>query len=97
MFTTGTDEHGQKVELNANKAGKEPKAYVEEIVENFKKLANQMLIVPFKIVDEVHNKEYMMKYRVGFLGCDQNEKKEVFPVMGWIVSPSTQEERDSIL
>ena len=83
----------------ADEYTKEIKPFMEESikVENFKKLANQMLIVPFKIVDGVHNKEYMMKYRVGFLGCDQNKKKEVFPVMGWIVSPSTQEERDSIL
>ena len=64
-------------------------------VADFDRLANQMLIVPFKIIGR--DKEYMMKYRVGFLGCDQNEKKEVFPVMGWIVSPSTQEDRDSIL
>lgn len=38
MFTTGTDEHGQKIELNAAKVGKEPKAYVDEIVKDFKKL-----------------------------------------------------------
>jgi len=38
-----------------------------------------------------------MKYKVGFVGCDQNEKHEVAPVQGWFVSPSTQEERDSIL
>ena len=66
-------------------------------VENFKKLANQMLIVPFKVVDLVHKKEYLMKYKVGFVGCDQNEKKEVLPVQGWLVSPSTEKERDSIL
>ena len=66
-------------------------------VENFKKLANQMLIVPFKVIDLVHKKEYLMKYKVGFVGCDQNEKKEVFPIQGWLVSPSTEEERDSIL
>ena len=66
-------------------------------VENFRKLANQMLIVPFKIIDDVHKKEYLMKYKVGFVGCDQNDKKEVYPIQGWLVSPSTQEERDSIL
>ena len=38
-----------------------------------------------------------MKYQVGFIGCDQNEKKEVSPVQGWIVSPSSEEERKSIL
>ena len=65
-------------------------------VEDFKKLANQMLIVPFKIIDSVHKKEYLMKYKVGFFGCDQNEKKEVFPIQGWIVSPSTEMENNSI-
>ena len=38
MFTTGTDEHGQKIELNAAAAGKTPKAYVDDIVKDFKKL-----------------------------------------------------------
>ena len=46
-------------------------------VKEFKKLANQMLIVPFTIEDRVHNKTYLMKYKVGFVGCDQNDKKEV--------------------
>ena len=66
-------------------------------VKDFKKLANQMLIVPFKIEDLVHKKEYDMKYKVGFVGCDQNEKYEVSPVQGWFVSPSTKDERESIL
>ena len=61
------------------------------------KLAYQMLIVPFKIVDEVHKKTYLMKYKVGFVGCDQNDKNEVYPIQGWIVSPSTQKDRESIL
>ncbi len=56
-----------------------------------------MLIVPFKILDLVHNKEYLMKYKVGFAGCEQNDKNEVFPIQGWFVSPSTKEERESIL
>ncbi len=38
MFTTGTDEHGQKIEINASKANKEPQIYVDEIVKDFKKL-----------------------------------------------------------
>ncbi len=38
MFLTGTDEHGQKIEKNANDAGVEPKKYVDDIVENFKRL-----------------------------------------------------------
>ena len=66
-------------------------------VEDFVRLANQMLIVPFTIYEEITKKEYLMKYKVGFIGCDQNDEKEVFPVQGWLVSPSTEEERDSIL
>jgi len=31
FFQTGTDEHGQKIEGKAKEAGKEPKAYVDEI------------------------------------------------------------------
>ena len=56
-----------------------------------------MLIAPFTIIDKVHNKQYEMQYNVGFVGCDQNEKNEVIPVQGWIVSPSSKADRDSIL
>ena len=66
-------------------------------VEDFKKLTNQMLIVPFKVVSTVENKEWLMKYKVGFFGCEQNDKSEIIPVQGWFVSPSTKEERESIL
>ncbi|MBR5387150.1 MAG: methionine--tRNA ligase [Clostridiales bacterium] len=38
MFLTGTDEHGQKIEKKAQELGTTPKAYVDEIVANFKKL-----------------------------------------------------------
>ena len=66
-------------------------------VESFKKLANQMLIVPFKVKSTVINKEWLMKYKVGFFGYEQNDKNEIIPTQGWIVSPSTKEERESIL
>ena len=79
--------------------GDKIKRFMENMIKvvDFKKLANQMLIVPFKIIDMVHNKEYLMKYKVGFVGCDQNDKNEVYPVQGWLVSPSTEEERNSVL
>ena len=64
-------------------------------VKNFDKLAQQILNVPFLIVSE--NGSYKMKYRVGFIGCDQNERNEVFPVTGWIVCPETKEDEDRIL
>ena len=55
----------------------------------FKNLAKQKLIVPFKIID-INKKEYFMKYKVGFIGCNQNQNKEVYPVTGWIVSPNNK-------
>ena len=87
--------------LNKRKAEKgEIKKFIDDSlkVEDFKDLASQLLIVPFKIIEvKNNNKEYLMKYKVGFVGCDQNEYNEVFPVQGWIVSLSTKEERESIL
>ena len=38
MFLTGTDEHGAKIQQNAEKAGLTPQEYVDGIVANFKKL-----------------------------------------------------------
>ena len=52
-------------------------------INDFKLLANQILGVPFVIDDDVHKKKYYMNFKAGFVGCDQNENKEVFPVQGW--------------
>lgn len=38
MFLTGTDEHGQKIEKKAEELSVSPKKYVDDIVENFKRL-----------------------------------------------------------
>lgn len=38
FFMTGTDEHGQKIQEKAKLAGKQPKEYVDEIVQNAKDL-----------------------------------------------------------
>lgn len=37
-FLTGTDEHGQKIQRQAETAGKSPRVFVDEIVEGIKKL-----------------------------------------------------------
>ncbi|MDR1753642.1 MAG: methionine--tRNA ligase [Eubacterium sp.] len=42
MFSTGTDEHGMKIEGTAKKAGKTPKDFVDGIAEKFKKLWEYM-------------------------------------------------------
>jgi len=38
MFLTGMDEHGQKVEQNAQKNHKAPQVYVDEIAEDIKSI-----------------------------------------------------------
>ncbi|HAX92154.1 MAG TPA: methionine--tRNA ligase, partial [Rhodospirillaceae bacterium] len=42
MFLTGTDEHGQKVQKTAEKAGVEPKAFTDKVSQNFRDLAKSM-------------------------------------------------------
>jgi len=44
MFLTGTDEHGQKVAKTARAAGKEPKAFSDEIAALFKKMGAELNI-----------------------------------------------------
>jgi methionyl-tRNA synthetase len=43
-FLTGTDEHGQKVEQSAAKAGVEPQAFADRVSERFRQLAQFMRI-----------------------------------------------------
>ena len=42
LFLTGTDEHGQKVEKAAAKAGAEPQAFTDRVSANFRDLAKAM-------------------------------------------------------
>ncbi|MDF2096197.1 methionine--tRNA ligase [Aquibaculum arenosum] len=42
FFLTGTDEHGQKVEKSAQKAGEEPQAFTDRVSQNFRDLAAVM-------------------------------------------------------
>ncbi len=43
-FLTGTDEHGQKVEKSAAKAGVQPQAFVDEVSQSFRELCDTMNI-----------------------------------------------------
>lgn len=57
FFLTGTDEHGLKIEKKAAESGKDPKAYVDEIVADLKKLWKLMDIEYSKFIrttDEDH-------------------------------------------
>ena len=44
MFVTGTDEHGQKVERAARKAGLEPIAFVDRVSQSFRALFRELNI-----------------------------------------------------
>ena len=43
-----------------------------------------MVKVPIKIKNIKKNLEYIMEFKVGFVGCDQNYRNEFFPVHGWL-------------
>ena len=43
FFLTGTDEHGQKVELAAKKKGVKPSNFVDEVSQNFRNLLQCLL------------------------------------------------------
>ncbi len=59
FFTTGSDEHGQKIETKAKEVGTSPKEYVDGIVANIKKLW-KMLEIDYdafiRSTDEHHEK-----------------------------------------
>ena len=58
-FLTGTDEHGQKVEQSAAKAGVEPQVFADRVSERFRELAQFMRISndDFICTSEVRHKE----------------------------------------
>lgn len=72
FFLTGTDEHGKKLQEAAQKAGKQPKAFIDTIVPEFKEAWKKLNIhydrfirttdadheaVVQKILTKVHKKE----------------------------------------
>ena len=59
-FQTGTDEHGQKIELKAKEAGIEPKEYVDKVAAEVKRIWDMMDVTYDKFIrttDEYHVKQ----------------------------------------
>jgi methionyl-tRNA synthetase len=68
-FSTGTDEHGRKIEKSAEKVNKKPQEFVDEISKNFKEIS-KVLNISYndfirttekrhkKVVQEIFNKIY---------------------------------------
>ena len=59
-FQTGTDEHGQKIELKAKEAGIEPKEYVDKVSAEVKRIWDMMDVTYDKFIrttDKYHEKQ----------------------------------------
>ncbi len=74
FFLTGTDEHGQKIQESAEKAGKNPKNFVDEIAKKFEnafKLANVSNDNFIRTTDKFHEEEVKKilndLYKKGFI------------------------------
>ncbi len=63
IFQTGTDEHGEKIELKAKELGKNPQEYVDEVAFEVKRLCDQMNISYDKFVrtTDKHHEEVVSK------------------------------------
>ena len=66
FFQTGTDEHGQKIELKAQDAGVTPKEFVDEVAGIIKGLCDQLNISYDKFIrttDEYHEKQIQKMFK----------------------------------
>ena len=65
-FQTGTDEHGEKIELKAKEQGKTPKQFVDEVAKEIKRIWDIMDTSYDKFVrttDEAHEKQVQKIFR----------------------------------
>ena len=65
-FQTGTDEHGQKIELKAQEAGKTPKEFVDGIAAQVKEIADMMNTSYdyfIRTTDDYHEKQVQKMFK----------------------------------
>ena len=65
-FQTGTDEHGQKIELKAQEAGKSPKEFVDGIAAQVKEIADMMNTSYdyfIRTTDDYHEKQVQKMFK----------------------------------
>ncbi len=65
-FQTGTDEHGQKIELKAKDAGMEPKAFVDGVAAQVKEIADMMNTSYdyfIRTTDDYHEKQVQKMFK----------------------------------
>ena len=86
MFLTGTDEHGQKIELKAAQEGVTPKQYVDRIVAGFQDLWKLLNISNDRFIrttDDYHEKAVQKIFRTLY------DKGEIYKgkYEGWYCTP----------
>ena len=86
MFLTGTDEHGQKIEIEASKKGVTPKEYLDKIVKEFTDLWKLLNISNDKFIrttDDYHQKAVQKIFRKLY------DKGEIYKgkYKGWYCTP----------
>lgn len=86
MFLTGTDEHGQKIELSAAKEGVTPKEYVDKIVAEFRELWKLLEITNDKFIrttDDYHERAVQKIFKLLY------DKGEIYKgkYKGWYCTP----------
>lgn len=86
MFLTGTDEHGLKIEQNAEKEGITPKEYVDKVVAQFRKLWDLLNISNDKFIrttDDYHVKAVQKIFE------DLHNKGDIYKgrYKGWYCTP----------
>lgn len=86
MFLTGTDEHGQKIELKAAEEGVTPKQYVDRIVAGFQDLWKLLNISNDRFIrttDDYHQKTVQKIFRTLY------DKGEIYKgkYEGWYCTP----------
>ena len=81
-FLTGTDEHGQKVQKSAEKAGMSPKAFTDMVSPNFRDLAG---VMNYSIDDFIRTTEDRHRRAVQALWKRLVEKGEIYldSYSGW--------------
>jgi len=53
--------------------------------------------MPFTFNSEKEKKSYNLQYKVGFVGCKQNEKHEISPVTGWFITEKKEKKKEKDL
>ena len=67
FFQTGTDEHGQKIEEKASKAGVSPKAFVDSVASEIKRIWDLVGVSYDKFIrttDEYHEKQVQKIFNI---------------------------------